>query len=345
MRYIGRKNALLEFIEKPLNENKITSGTFCDIFSGTTVVAQHFKKKGFKIISNDYMYFSYIFQKAYIENNSQPIFDGLKKIITNPSLQNIINYLNNLEGKKGFIYKNFCLDGSKNSKFERNYFSTFNAMKIDVIRETIELWKNEKNITETEFYILLTALIEAVPFVSNISGTYGAFLKIEDPRMHKKLSLESPNLLYSNKPHNVFFTDSNNLIKEIKCDILYIDPPYNRRQYPANYHLLETIAVWDKELLDTKTGLRPWSNQKSLYCYTRNCVQVFEDLINNANCHYILFSYNTEGIIPYDEIMRILSNKGQVQVCKQDYLRFKSNSRKTDAKKFLHELLFFVKVR
>lgn len=344
MRYIGRKNALLDFIEKPLIENNISSGIFCDIFSGTTVVAQYFKKKGFEIIANDYMYFSYVFQKAYIENNLKPKYFDLSNIIKKPTLEKVLDYLNNLKEKKGFIYKNFCVDGSKNSKFERNYFSSENAMKIDIIRETIEFWKTENFITETEFYVLLTSLIEAVPFISNISGTYGAFLKINDPRMSKKIFLKFPELITSTKSHKANFLDSNDLIRKIKCDILYIDPPYNKRQYPSNYHMLETIAVWDKELLDSKTGLRPWNNQKSLYCSTVKCVKIFEDLIKNSDCNYILFSYNTEGIIPYDEILRILSNKGSVQVYKQDYRRFKSNSRKSDAKKFLHELLFFVKV-
>lgn len=344
MRYIGRKNALLKFIEEPLIENNISSGIFCDIFSGTTVVAQYFKTKGFEVIANDYMFFSYVFQKSYIENNLEPKFEGLSKIITKPSLNKILDYLNNLNGKKGFVYKNFCVEGSKNSKYERNYFSTENAKKIDEIRETIESWKNEKQITETEFYILLTVLIEAIPFVSNISGTYGAFLKINDPRMFKKIFLKYPKLISSKKHHKANFIDSNELIRKIECDILYIDPPYNKRQYPSNYHMLETITVWDKKLLDSKTGLRPWKHQKSLYCSTTKCITIFEDLIKNANCKYILFSYNTEGIIPYDEIIRILSNKGEVKVYKQDYIRYKSNSRKNDAQKFLHELLFFVKV-
>ena len=162
--------------------------------------------------------------------------------------------------------------------------------------------------------------------------------------MFKPVLLKVPELIISTKTHQCNFTDVNDLIKKIKCDVLYLDPPYNSRQYPANYHMLETIAVWDKKLLDSKTGLREWSHQKSLYCSKVKCVNVFEDLITNAKCKYILFSYNTEGIIPYDEIMRILSNKGKVQVYKQDYLRFKSHSRKKDAEKFLHELLFFVKV-
>lgn len=345
MRYIGRKNALLDFIEAPLKENSIKSGVFCDIFSGTTTVAQFFKKKNFKIISNDYMHFSYVLQKAYIENNSEPKFSNLAKIIPKPDLHKVLDYLNNLDGQHGFIYENFCIEGSKNTKFQRNYFSSENAMKIDTIREVLESWKTEKKITEMEFYVLLTALIEAVPFISNISGTYGAFLKINDPRISKKLFLEPPKLFESNKSHKVYCTDSNELIPKLKCDILYIDPPYNKRQYPSNYHMLETIAIWDKKLLDTKTGLRPWYNQKSLYCSTVRCIDVFEDLIKNAVCKYILFSYNTEGIIPYNEIIRILESKGKVEVFKQDYLRFKSNSRKSDAKKFLHELLFFVKVK
>jgi len=343
MRYIGRKNSLLDFIEEPLIENKITDGKFCDIFSGTTVVAQHFKKKGFEVISNDYMYFSYVFQKAYIENNSVPKFKKLS-VVDNPDLKTVLDYLNNLKGKKGFMFKNFCIKGSKNSEFERNYFSAENAMKIDIIRETIQSWKNDKLISEMEFNVLLTALIEAIPFVSNISGTYGAFLKIDDTRMFKTIALKIPQLIKSKKSNLANFSDSNELIKKIKCDILYIDPPYNSRQYPSNYHMLETVAVWDKQLLDTKTGLRPWSKQKSLYCSKVKCTDVFEDLINNAICKYILFSYNTEGIIPYDEIMRILKKKGKVEVFKQDYLRFKSNSRKSDATKVVQELLFFVKV-
>ena len=342
MRYIGRKNALLDFIEKPLIKNKITGGKFCDIFSGTTVVAQHFKKKGFKVISNDYMYFSYVFQKAYIENNSVPNFKKLSSVVDNPDLEIVLNYLNNLKGKKGFMFKNFCVKGSKNSEFERNYFSAENAMKIDIIRETIQSWKNDKLISEMEFYVLLTALIEAIPFVSNISGTYGAFLKIDDTRMFKTITLKIPELIKSKKSNLANFSDSNELIKKIKCDVLYIDPPYNSRQYPSNYHMLETVAVWDKQLLDTKTGLRPWSDQKSLYCSKVKCTDVFEDLIDNADCKYILFSYNTEGIIPYDEIMRILKKKGKVEVFKQDYLRFKSNSKKSNVEKLVQELLFFV---
>lgn len=290
------------------------------------------------------MTYSYVFQKTYIENNTTLAFSGLKKIIDNPSITNAINFLNNLKGIDGFVFKNFSLEGSKNSNFQRNYFSTENAQKIDAIREQIEEWKSDGIITELEYYILLCAILEAIPFVSNIAGTFGAFLKIDDPRKYKHFVINAPELIKSKLNHKCHLMDSNELIKKIKCDVLYLDPPYNTRQYPANYHMLETIAVWDKKLLDSKTGLRPWAHQKSLYCSKSQCVSIFEDLIKNANCKYVLFSYNSEGLIPYDEISRILSKKGKLTTFKQEYRRFKSNSRDKKVDKNVYELLFFVKV-
>jgi len=344
MRYIGNKINLLNFINKPLEERNIKTGVFCDIFSGTTNVAKFFKRKGFSIISNDNMTFSFVFQKAYIENNDVPTFQNLKEKIKNPNIFKVIDFLNNQRGKEGFIFKNFTLEGTRECKYRRNYFSAENAKKIDAIRDEIEQWRKQGLITEMEFYILLCSILEEVPSVSNIAGTYGAFLKINDPRMFKPFTLSVPDITQSNLKHKVFLMDANELIRQIKCDILYADPPYNTRQYAPNYHMWETIAVWDKKLLDNKTGLRPWSHQKSLYCSKSKCVEVFEDLIKNANCKFILFSYNTEGIIPYNEIIRILSSRGKVFVYTQDYRRFKSNSKGKGPKGKLKELLFFVKV-
>ena len=344
MRYIGNKINLLEFIEKPLIEKNITGTKFCDIFAGTANVGKHFKKKGYSIVSNDNMMYSYVFQKTYIENNSTPNFSGLNKIIKDVNVDTVFAYLNKLKGQKGFIYKNFCIEGSKNSKHERNYFTEENASKIDVIRDTIDDWKNKKLITENEYYILLCSIIEEIPFVSNIAGTYGAFLKIDDPRKFKTYTIKFPELISSNKTHKSYQMDANELVRKIKCDVLYIDPPYNNRQYAPNYHMWETVAVWDKQLLDRKTGLRPYKDQRSLYCSKDKCVKAFDDLIQNASCDNILFSYNTEGIIPIDQITRILSKKGKITKYARDYRRFKSNSKGKKPRESLKELLYLVEV-
>jgi adenine-specific DNA-methyltransferase len=345
MRYIGNKLKLLDSIYSVIEKNNIEKGTFCDIFSGTTNVAKFFKHKGFKLISNDFMTYSYVFQRAYIQNNTEPKFRGLKNLISKPNLLKVITYLNFLKGKKGFIFNNYCLDGTVDSEYQRNYFSAENAKKIDAIRDKIEVWHASKLIRDDEFYILLAALLEVIPSVSNIAGTYGAFLKKNDQRMFKPIILAMPRIIKSKIRNNCYQEDANKLIRKISCDVLYIDPPYNERQYATNYHILESIAVWDKQLSDNKTGLRPYQHQKSKYCYAGTCIQSFKDLIDHAKCKYILMSYNTDGIIPHKDILKILRKRGKLNMYAKSYRRYKSNSNHDPSKNNVQELLFFVRVQ
>jgi adenine-specific DNA-methyltransferase len=343
LRYIGSKKDLVDFIYGPIREHNILGGTFCDIFTGTTVVAQFFKKKGFRVIANDIMKYSYVFARTYIGINETPSFSGLSSVIDKPNLKKVIQFLNSLPPKKGFMYQNYTFQGTTNSQFKRNYFSSENAQKIDAIRDTIQLWKDNRIISEDEFYVLLCSLLEAVPSVSNIAGTYGAFLKINDPRIFKRLLLRPPQLLCYGAGHECYNEDANQLIRRISCDILYLDPPYNTRQYAANYHILEAIAIWDKKIKNTKTGLIFWEDKKSRYCSKTECVSALEDLVANAKCKHILMSYNSEGIIPRDEIIRILSTRGNVMEYSKTYRRFKSHRRGLQ-NTLLKELLFYLKV-
>jgi len=291
------------------------------------------------------MLYSYIFQKTYVENNEEKIiFKGIIDEISHPSLQNVISYLNGLKGFEGFIFKNFSKNGSPDIQEPRNYFSSTNAKKIDVIREKIEVWKKDNRLSEIEYNILLCSIIEKLPSVSNISGTYGAYLKINDPRMFKPFLIEMPILFTNNLKNKSFNEDANKLIKKVSADILYIDPPYNHRQYPSNYHLWETIAVWDKKIKNTKTGIRNYEEQKSKFCSKIKCVETFQSLIKNAMVSYILFSYNSEGIMSFDTINDILHEKGKVTFYKKIQRRYKSNSNGI-IKPTIDEWLFFVKTR
>ena len=342
MRYLGNKSELLEFIELPLAENNITTGTLFDLFAGSGSVSKYFKRKNYRIISNDFMFYSYVFSKAYIENNTTPTFKGLREVIPNPSLKKVIEYLNDLEGIGGFIHENFSKEGSQHLEEPRNYFSSSNSRKIDAIREKIQEWNEHNILEETEYYVLLSSLIERIPFVSNISGTYGAYLKIDDPRMFKPFLLDIPNLIRNKFDNRAYNTDSLDLIKEIEADILYIDPPYNHRQYSPNYHIWETVAMWDKKIRNTKTGLRNYENQKSSFCSKVKCTESFEQLIKNARSKYILFSYNSEGIMSQNTILSILSARGKVKQYVKTYRRYKSNSN-GKVKQDLKEWLFFIK--
>lgn len=184
----------MPFIETFIKQKDIKGNVFCDLFSGTASVVKHFKKLGYKILSTDLLYFSYVLQKTYIELNQYPKFTKLLKYLEidsdeevlftteSQNAKEIIRYLNELEGEKGFIYKNYSPEGTKGKKYERKYFTGDNAKKIDAIRNKIEEWKNKKIIDEKEYYFLLCSLIDAVPYVANISGTYSAFLKSWDRR-------------------------------------------------------------------------------------------------------------------------------------------------------------------
>jgi len=347
MKYIGNKLRLLPFIDRVITQEQLPSkGTFCDIFSGTTNVAQFYRKKGYKLITCDIMYYSYVFQYTYIKTNKCPSFSKLlqqekdisktkeqthdnslfQEVENKENLNAVLDYLNGLSGEQGFIYSHYAPEGSSNSKYQRQYFSDKNAKKIDAIRNRIQLWKDNNWITEEEFFILLTSLIDAADFVANISGTYGAFLKIWRSMALKPLTLLSPKLIESNIEHEIYLEDANKLIRDIKCDVLYLDPPYNTRQYAPNFHILETIARWDKPKIYGKTGLRPYDGQKSEYNIKGKCEEKFADLIKNADCKYILLSYNNEGIIREKVIKEILSEKGHLKIFDQPYRKFRTDS-------------------
>ena len=188
MRFIGSKTNLLNQIDKVIMEN--TSGNeniFCDIFSGTGAVARYFKPK-YEVYSNDALYFSYVIQKATVENNQKPTFDKLKRIgITDPFrlLEETQIKTLNFNDDNYFITKNY----TPHDNCDRMYISNKNAARIDFIRNTIEAWYNENLLDEYEYYYLLAGLIEGVPSVSNITGTYGAYLKHWDKRTFNDLEM------------------------------------------------------------------------------------------------------------------------------------------------------------
>ncbi len=193
MRFIGNKENLVEKIYQILQSKNILGNSFFDFFAGTSNVGQFFKKKSYQVFSSDLLYFSYVLQKAYIENNSEPQFDKLLPKLAIPNnllfakpLDLVIDYLNGIEQKEGFIFQNYTPKGTENLEIPRMYFSNENGKIIDGIRTQIEQWKEEALLSENEYFILLACLIETVPFYANISGVYAAFQKIWDARAVKK---------------------------------------------------------------------------------------------------------------------------------------------------------------
>lgn len=329
MRYYGNKTKLLPFIEQVVRTTNINgTSKFVDFFSGTASVGKHFKKLGYSIISNDIMEFAYCFSKTYIVINKIPSFNSLKTFIEVNSIQEILNYLNSLDNiKNGFILNNYSPVSN------RQYFSEKNAIKIDSIRTQIEDWFKFNLIKEEEYYYLITSLLNAINLISNVSGTYAAFLKNWDKRALKPLELRPVELIFNNNLNYAFKIDANKLVNKIEGEIFYLDPPYNSRQYASNYFILELVAEgWFNTNLRIygKTGMRDYSEQKSLYNSKSTAEDALNDLITNANCQKLLLSYNNEGIISDKRIISLLSKFGNVEIFEFPHKRYKSINQKIE---------------
>lgn len=333
MNYIGSKKSLLEFLEKSIYQVVGKKDfTFLDLFAGTGIVGQHFKNKGHKVIANDLQYYSFVLNKNYIENHKVLKFVGLENDLEN--LKNIdykeradfvCNFLDSLELKEGFIYKNYCLGGTKKQEFQRQYFSDENGKKVDTVREKIEEWKKEDKINDNEYYFLLATLIENIDKVANTASVYGAFLKQLKKSAQQSFSMKPAIFVLNDNEHNVYNEDIETLVETVQGDVLYLDPPYNHRQYAPNYHLLETIAKYDNPKIKGKTGLRDYSNQKSKFSQKKEVLTSFENIIQKANVKYIFLSYNNEGLMTEEEVKTIMSKRGKYGIFKKEYNRFKAD--------------------
>lgn len=345
MNYIGSKHSLLNFLVESIvkvtgNDNDMV---FCDIFAGTGSVGIHFKKLGYKIISNDLQYYSYVLNKHYIENHSELSFDKL--IAELPELSNadipdkknaVCNYLNNIEGYEGFVFNNYCKNG------DRLYFTEDNGKKCDAIRNKLDEWKKDNKISENEYYFLLATLIECIDKHANTTSVYGAFLKQIKRSASTTFNYRALPLFVNENIHQIFNEDANELVKKIKSDILYLDPPYNARQYSSNYHVLETIAKNDNPAIKGKTGLRNTDNQKSKYCSKRTVKQEFKKLIENADTKYIFLSYNNEGLLSLEDIKEVMSSRGEYGFFTKEYNRYKADSNRDYSANRTVEYLHYV---
>jgi len=312
MNYIGSKSKLSSWIEEEVKKvvgDDLSQKVFCDMFAGTGIIGRSFKKEVKQIISNDLEHYSYVLNKNYIENHKA--IDEKERYIEK------LNSLPLIES--GFIYQNYC----KGSGSERQYFSDENGKKIDSMRSKIREWKERSEIDDNLYYFLLASLLESADKVANTASIYGAFLKHIKKSAAKKLVLQAADFIENDNTHQVFNRDSNELIKEISGDILYLDPPYNQRQYSSNYHLLNTITQYDDFIPKGKTGLREYN--RSNYCKKGEVHSSFEELIQNAKFRYIFLSYNNEGLMSESDVENIMSRYGEYTLEKKEYQRFKAD--------------------
>lgn len=329
MNYIGSKHSLSSFILDTVTEfcgDDLSQYVFCDLFAGTGSVGRTFKPLVKTVIANDVEYYSYVLNRNYIGNNK------------NTEDASSVKALNELKGISGFVFDQYSEGGSAG----RTYFSAENGRKIDAIRTQIETWKQAGVLDDNSYFYLLASLLESADKVANTASVYGAFLKHIKKSALRPLVIEGADFAETQQAHQVYQKDSNVLIKEISGDILYLDPPYNHRQYGANYHVLNTIAKYDTFVPRGKTGLRDY--YKSDWCRKNKVLDSFEELIASADFEYVFLSYNNEGLMREDEVRTVMEQYGNYQLRKKRYRRFKAdktenrNHKATETFEYLHVL-------
>ena len=306
-RYLGNKYKLIDFIKSIVFNKCGEVNSFCDIFAGTGVVGESFNSEKIKIISNDFLYANYVCLRTFLDIDDDGIYENISKKI---------KYLNSFsDNTENYFSKHFG----------GTYFSEGNAQKIGVIREKIE----DIVESEDEKNILLCSLLYSADRVANTVGHYDAFRGKMD--MLNPVQLLKPEVSYGKNTNNeVYREDANDLIRKISCDVLYIDPPYNSRQYSDAYHLLENLVTWEKPDVFGIAKKMDRSHIKSKYCL-KDAISAFADLIECADCKYILLSYNNTGDLKDgrsnarmsdEDIVQILEKRGAVEIFEERYKAF-----------------------
>lgn len=339
-RYIGNKSKLTPHILDKVEQLIGKMGTVADIMAGTGTVSLELRKAGYSVVASDVMTYSYHHLMVNLCLGSEPSFCGLVNngiIDTSDGINAynaILNYLNSLPSKESFFFREFSTNGKpQNGCDPRKYFTSENASRIDAIREKINEWIDGSVLSDVEESLLKHTLIMAVNEVANISGTYGYFLS-DFKKNANELMQVTPVELYPNNSvgHLVKLGYAENLAATITADLCYIDPPYMKRQYAANYHILETIARGDFPDAVGKSGLRDWWEQHSKLCTKTQGLQSFEKIIGDMHCPKFLISYSEDGLFSLEQLEECFNKFGTVEVQEIDYNRFRSNESKLPKK-------------
>lgn len=348
-RYIGNKTKLLPILMATIAEEAPKNATIVDLMSGTGSVAVALRKSGYHVIASDMMTYSKHHLVTQLLLDAPPSF---RKIIDHLKIEKaelsgyelVLKYLNLLPEKESYFFNEFSPDGTpSNGSPSRKYFTSENAKKIDAIREEINVWIENDLITAEEESVLKHTLIMAVNDVANISGTYGYFLSKFNPSSLEPIELKPIQFIHEGNIQNTVVQGfAEDIASTITADVCYIDPPYMKRQYAANYHILETIARGDFPNTIGKSGLRDWWDQHSKFCTKTKIRDSFSKVITEMNCNKFIISYSEDGLLSLDELIELFSLFGDVTYKIIEYSRFRSNNSNL-SKKFNEYIIILTK--
>lgn len=320
IKYIGSKSNLLEQIISVVNAY-VSPGRkplVLDVFTGTTRVAQAFRQNGWNTITSDLSWASEVYAKTFLQSNS------------NKHLEPLIEKLNNIKPKAGWLTKNYCDVKSDDGTVVR-VWQPKNGMKADAIRDEIEKMYKQGKINDKDKATLITSLIFALDKVDNTVGIQQAYLKKWCVRSHNDLKLVLPKIVTMKpNPQSKHIVGDCLTVNYEPADLAYLDPPYSNHTYFSYYHIWDSITRWDKPDVGLKTHRRidritssdeyddsmasPWNSKNK-------ALAAFEELITRLPVKYVLISYSNESIVPIKDLIALCRKFGPIHVEEIDYKR------------------------
>ena len=333
LRYIGSKARVVSEIIAFLGPPRAGQGYFVDAFCGTGAVAEAAARAGWPIRLNDHLLSAVTMAHARLISAREAAFAPLG------GYPRALARLNEAAPVRGFIHREYSPASEGHAGVARMYFTEANAARIDGIRRRIEAWRAGGTISVAEGRLLVADLLLATNRVANTAGTYGCFLSHWSAQSREALELRPRELF----PSAVEVRTSVEDVGEIRVepeDTVYLDPPYTKRQYAAYYHVLETVTAGDEPTVGGVTGLRPWQEKASDFCYRRRALRALVRLVQKQVARRVLLSYSSEGHVALQPLADALSQLGDLSVVPlKEVGRYRPNRAASDAGSAVREYL------
>ena len=332
-RFIGNKSRLLRPLVEAVRE-RVAPGPrtrVADLFTGTASVAVALADEGYTVVANDLLLSCATHARAQLLPPGPPPFGDIGPqrrglFPVGAGYHATLAVLNALPPVSGFFVREYSPGGEPaNGVPPRHYFSAENAAKIDAVRAQVRSWKQDGRLSSVEHALLLHDLMLAANQVANTAGTYGHFLSHTTASSEQALELRPSRFSRGGAEHTVLNGNAEAVASEVSADLVYLDPPYTKRQYAAYYHVLETIAHEDEPDLVGKSGLRPWRDRASDFCYKSRAADAFARLLDQIDAPHVLLSYSEDGHVPHEQILDLLAERGTVSWQAADLPRYHSH--------------------
>ncbi|MDD3181872.1 MAG: DNA adenine methylase [Alphaproteobacteria bacterium] len=362
--YIGNKRKLLRLIHEAINASGIRpeTHTFVDLFAGTGVVSRLARQLGYAVVANDWEPYSEIINRCYLGLTKPPTF------FNDQTYAEVLAQLNTLPPREDWITRHLCPNNDEcyDTTKDRMFYTRKNGMRIDAIRHQIDLWQQEGRIDASQQAALLAPLLYQCCYNSNTSGVFKGFhngwggrTNTALYRIKGELSLRPAQFLDNGQPSFVLRDDAHSVVRNLPQHIsgsafLYLDPPYNQHPYGANYHVLNSVALWDKPELPAKISKRgdkaairkDWrTERRSAYNYRDEASDAYQNLLQAIpESSWTATSYSTDGMIPLRTLLQANCNAGDTQLFTRAYKRYRVSSQRYSVKPMNIEFVVLTKI-